>query len=187
MDPVGGMPVFLGCLRHVPEQRRPWVVMRESSIALVILLFFLFFGSAVTHLLRIEQPSVHIAGGVLLFLIALGMIFPSSPGIGTSETPAQDEPFIVPLATPLLAGPSAIAVVMLLSSRQPERLTGWVLALVAAWIAATAILMLSPRLSRLLGPRGLYACQRLMGMVLTVIAVQMFLDGVRLFVKSLQT
>ena len=155
----------------------------ESCIALGILLFFLLFGPALLHLLRIQPAALHIAGGVLLFLIAVGMIFPGSLHIGGSDVPPAEEPFLVPLATPLLAGPSAIATIMIFSSRQPERLATWFAALVAAWVATTAILMLAPRLSRLLGHRGLIACERLMGMTLTVIAVQMFLDGLRLFLN----
>ena len=181
MDPVGNVPLFLVYLKNVEERRRTAVVVRESCIALVILLFFLLFGPALMHLLRIEPAALHIAGGVLLFLISVGMIFPGSVHIGGSDTPPAEEPFLVPLATPLLAGPSAIATIMIFSSRQPSRLATGLLALVVAWVATTAILMLSPRLSRLLGHRGLIACERLMGMVLTVIAVQMFLDGLRLF------
>ena len=183
MDPVGNVPLFLVYLKNVEERRRTAVVVRESCIALGILLFFLLFGPALLHLLRIQPAALHIAGGVLLFLIAVGMIFPGSLHIGGSDVPPAEEPFLVPLATPLLAGPSAIATIMIFSSRQPERLATWFAALVAAWVATTAILMLAPRLSRLLGHRGLIACERLMGMTLTVIAVQMFLDGLRLFLN----
>ncbi len=184
MDPIGNVPLFLVYLKNVEERRRTAVVVRESCIALGILLFFLLFGPALMHLLRLQPAALHIAGGVLLFLISVGMIFPGSlhiGGGGGGDTAPAEEPFLVPLATPLLAGPSAIATIMIFASGQPQRLATWFAALVAAWVATTAILMLSPRLSRLLGHRGLIACERLMGMTLTVIAVQMFLDGLRLF------
>ena len=185
MDPLGNVPVFLSYLKDVDEHRRVRVVARESVIALLILLGFLFLGPALMTLLHIGRESLYISGGVLLFLISVGMIFPGPGhfGIPLDERP-EGEPFIVPLATPFLAGPSTMATIMVFSSRQPERLWLWTGALVAAWILTTAILMLSSGLSRLLGRRGLLACERLMGMILTVVAVQMFLDGVRLFLDS---
>ena len=182
MDPIGNVPVFLGLLKDVKEQRRSWIVARESLFALLILLFFLFFGPALMDLLHIGMAALYISGGVLLFIIALGMIFPNLMHRGIGEEPQlEGEPFIVPLATPLLAGPSTMATIMIFTSRQEGMLWRWVLALGLAWIFSTIILLLSHRLSRLLGPRGLLACERLMGMILTVIAVQMFLDGVRQF------
>ena len=185
MDPIGNVPVFSTCLKDVEEQRRTIVVARESVIALVILMFFLFFGPILREVLHIEPPAIHIAGGVLLFLISLDMIFPSTTRMVThQDKTTASEPFIVPLATPLLAGPSSIATIMIFTSRQPEQLWIWLIALVAAWVVATAILLVSPALARRLGPRGLTACERLMGMVLTVIAVQMFLDGLAVFLAS---
>ena len=185
MDPIGNVPAFLGYLRHVEERRRARVVLRESIIALLILMFFLFGGQTLAHLLRIEPPALHISGGVLLFLISLGMIFPGATHVGTAHEPTtESEPFIVPLATPLLAGPSCIATIMIFISNEPQRLPQWLLALVVAWVLTTLILLLAPRLSRLLGPRGLTACERLMGMILIVVAVQMFLDGVAMFARQ---
>ncbi len=132
--------------------------------------------------LHIGRESLHIAGGVLLFLISLGMIFPGHWHVGANAERSEDtEPFIVPLATPLLAGPSAIATVMIFASRRPDQLLPTGVAMTVAWLASAAILMFSPALSRMLGRRGLVACERLMGMVLTVIAVQMLLDGLRIF------
>jgi multiple antibiotic resistance protein len=185
MDPLGNVPVFLGCLKNVDPRRRVWVVVRESVIALFILLGFLLFGSTLMGLLHIGRESLHIAGGVVLFMISVGMIFPAPWHFGAAlDQQEEGEPLIVPLATPLVAGPSTMATVMIFSSRQPEWLRLWIVALVAAWILSTAILMLSAKLSRFLGPRGLQACERLMGMILTVVAVQMFLDGVRLFIAG---
>jgi multiple antibiotic resistance protein len=182
MDPVGNVPVFLGYLKDVDARRRVWVVARESIIALLILLFFLFFGPALMGLLHIGPPALHISGGVLLFIISVGMIFPGTMHLGVAaEQPHGEEPFIVPLATPFIAGPSTMATIMIFASGEPDPLWAWAAALVAAWVVTAIILMLSARLSRLLGSRGLVACERLMGMILTVVAVQMFLDGVQAF------
>ena len=181
MDPIGNTPLFMSYLKDVKDERRGRVVARESIFALLILLLFLFFGPPLMNLLNIGKESLYISGGVLLFLIAVGMIFPGVAHLGTHNgDQIEGEPFIVPLAVPLVAGPSTMATIMIFAS-QPEPLSLWVTALVAAWGLATTILMLAPGFSRLLGPRGLRACERLMGMVLTVLAVQMFLDGVRYF------
>jgi multiple antibiotic resistance protein len=135
--------------------------------------------------LHIGVEALHIAGGVLLFIISLGMIFPNwMRGTLTDDGGFEGEPFIVPLATPLLAGPSTMATIMIFTSKQSELLGQWILALGIAWVISTLILLLSHRLSRILGQRGLVACERLMGMILTVIAVQMFLDGVRNFMET---
>ena len=182
MDPLGNVPVFLACLKDVEESRRVRVVARENLFALLILLFFLFCGPTLLSVLHIGRESLHIAGGVLLFLISLGMIFPGHWHMGGNAERSEDaEPFIVPLATPLLAGPSTIATLMIFASRRPDQLWQTGLAMTIAWIATATILMFSPVLSRILGRRGLVACERLMGMVLTVIAVQMFLDGLKIF------
>ncbi len=179
MDPIGNTPLFMVYLKDVKDRRRAWVVARESVFALLILLLFLFFGPALMSLLNITAHALYISGGVLLFLIAVGMIFPNSGHLGVhSEDPTEGEPFIVPLAVPLVAGPSTMATIMIFAS-EPEQLGLWVTALIVAWALATTILMLAPGFSRLLGQRGLRACERLMGMVLTVLAVQMFLNGLQ--------
>ena len=185
MDPLGNVPAFLACLKEVEEGRRLQVVARENIFALLILLFFLFCGPTLMSVLHIGRESLYIAGGVLLFLISVGMIFPGQRRMGVNAERSEDaEPFIVPLATPLLAGPSTIATLMIFASRSPDQRWQTGAALAIAWIVTAAILMFSPALSRMLGRRGLVACERLMGMVLTVIAVQMFLDGVRMFFDS---
>ncbi|OHB71111.1 MAG: hypothetical protein A2V70_04060, partial [Planctomycetes bacterium RBG_13_63_9] len=172
MDPLGNVPVFISHLANVDERRRPRVVARESLVALGILVAFLLFGPTIMQLLHIKEPSLHLAGGTLLFLISLSMIFPGMCRMSAVE-PEQGcgEPFIVPLATPMVAGPSTIATIMIFTSRQPDRLGQWLVALVVAWSVTTTILMLASPLSRLLGRRGLVACERLMGMILTVISV----------------
>jgi multiple antibiotic resistance protein len=184
MDPIGNVPVFMSQLRNVPESRRLRIVARESIFALAILMGFLCFGPRLMHLLAITRESLCISGGVLLFLIAVSMIFPgANQFIGHADPKTESEPFIVPLAVPLIAGPSTMAVIMIFRSG-PEPFSLWLVALLIAWVLTATILMLAPCLSRLLGPRGLRACERLMGMVLTVVAVQMFLNGVQPFLRT---
>jgi multiple antibiotic resistance protein len=182
MDPIGNVPVFMSYLKDVKEERRTWIVARESIVAFAILLAFLLFGPSLMNLLAIGRESLYISGGVLLFLISVGMIFPNHSHLGgVGDAESEGEPFIVPLAVPMVAGPSTMATIMIFSSRPEEPFRLWLFALFIAWVLTTTILMFAPWLSRLLGQRGLRACERLMGMVLTVVAVQMFLDGIRLF------
>jgi multiple antibiotic resistance protein len=185
MDPLGNIPVFNSVLSRFEPRRRAQITARELVIALAIMLVLLFAGTAILEFLGLTQPSLNIAGGVLLFLIALRMIF---PGRGAERAAhAEDEPFIVPLAMPMVAGPSTIAVLLLLSSTEPERIWEWCTALVIAWTAATVLLTASPFMMRVLGDRGLRAMERLMGMLLVLLATQMLLNGVRQFVRSLGT
>ena len=182
MDPLGNMPVFNAVLSRFTPRRRAQITARELVIALAILLVFLFAGTAVLEFVGLSQPSLSIAGGVLLFIIALKMIF---PGAGADAAGEKDEPFIVPLAMPMVAGPSTIAILLLLSSTEPERIWEWCTALVIAWAGTTVLLTASPFLLRVLGSRGLRALERLMGMLLVLLATQMLLNGVREFVRSL--
>ena len=175
MDPVGNVPMFLAALKPVVPARRRRVVARELLIALAVLLLFFFAGPYLLRVLGISEPSLTIAGGIILFLIALRMIFPSH---GTLDEGLGGEPFVVPLAIPFVAGPSAMASVMLLVSSEPARWPAWLGALVLAWAVSAAILLLADGLSRFFGERGLIAIERLMGMVLTAIAVEMFMRGV---------
>ena len=182
MDPLGNVPSFLAVLREVPPERKRPIILRESLIAFAILLLFLVVGPGLMSLLRLEEPSLSIAGGIILFLIAIKMIFPKGKNL-FSDLPAG-EPLVVPLATPLIAGPSAMATVLLLVTREPDRLLEWGVAVTVACAITTAVLLLCNPLHRLLGERGLMAVQRLMGMLLTTIAVQMFLTGVRDFLAA---
>ena len=183
MDPIGNMPAFNALLSRFDTRRRARITARELVIALGILLVFLFAGTRVLEFLGLSQSSLSISGGVLLFLIALRMIFPA-PDRHTHVP--EEEPLVVPLAMPMVAGPSTIAVLLLLSSNQPERIWEWCLALVIAWIASTVLLVSSPYFLRKLGDRGLRALERLMGMLLVMLATQLLLDGVREFVGTLQ-
>jgi multiple antibiotic resistance protein len=182
MDPLGNIAIFNGVLSRFPARRRAQITARELVIALVIMLVLLFAGTAILNFLGLTQPSLNIAGGVLLFIIALRMIF---PGAAAEVATDKDEPFIVPLAMPMVAGPSTIAILLLLSSTEPARIWEWCTALVIAWAVATVILTASPFLLRVLGDRGLRALERLMGMLLVLLATQLLLNGVREFVQSL--
>ena len=176
LDPLGNIPVFLSLLRPLPARRRRIVLVRELLIALAVLMGFLWGGKYALDLMHLRQESVAIAGGIVLFLIGLRMIFPPPEGL-MGDIPGG-EPFIVPMAIPLVAGPSGMAAVMLMGSKEPERLVDWSLALFLAWAATAAILFSATSLYRLLGSRALTAIERLMGMLLVAISVQMLLDGV---------
>ncbi|MBW9275037.1 MAG: NAAT family transporter [Candidatus Thiodiazotropha sp. (ex. Lucinisca nassula)] len=183
MDPLGNVPVFNVVLSKLDRSRRTKVVARELIIAFFVLLGTLFVGDVLLAFLGLTQPSLHIAGGVLLFIISLRMIFPSRPDHG--DEAMDEEPFIVPLAVPLIAGPSTIAVLLLLSSSQPGRILEWVVALFLAWLGTTILLLGSSKLLDVIGTRGSLALERLMGMILVILATQMLLDGIRDFVATL--
>ena len=174
MDPLGNIPAFAAALKQVPVERRQAVLVRELLIALVVLVACLLVGRPLLAWLHLKPASISIAGGIVLFLIALRMIFPSE-GAGLGDV--EGEPFIVPLAVPLLAGPSALSTLLLLAQTQPGKLGSWLTALLLAWAASAVILLASPLLERLLKRRGLLALERVMGMLLVMIAVQLFLDG----------
>ncbi len=176
LDPLGNVPVFLSLLKPLAPRRRRIVLMRELLIALGVLFLFLFAGKSILDAMHIKQESVSIAGGIVLFIIGIRMIFPSPEGL-LGELP-EGEPFIVPMAIPLVAGPSGMAAVILMGSSDPTRLVDWSLALFVAWLATAVILFSSTYLYKWLGMRVLTAVERLMGMLLVTLSVQMFLDGV---------
>ncbi len=177
MDPLGNVPVFLAVLKRVPPERRRKVLVREVLIAYVVLIFFMLVGDRALKLLQIEQETISIAGGIVLFLIALRMIFPAPGGHDESS---DDEPLVVPLAIPLIAGPSTLATLLLLRGTFESTFQLWT-ATTIAWGATAIILIAAPFFYRALGERGLIAMERLMGMVLVMISVQMFLNGVATF------
>jgi len=181
LDPLGNIPVFLGLLRSLPPQRQRVVVVRELLIALGVLMVFLWCGRYALELMHLRQESVSIAGGIVLFLIGLRMIFPPPEGL-LGELP-DGEPFIVPLAIPMVAGPSGMAAVMLMGSQEPTRMPAWSLALLIAWAATAAILFSATYLYKWLGSRVLTAIERLMGMVIVAISVQMLLDGITTYLR----
>lgn len=183
MDPVGNAPVFKAVLGGLPAERRLRIILRELLIALAILALFLFFGPYLLTAMKLTPPALSIAGGVVLFLVALRMIFPGQGGLGFAVE--GDEPFIVPLAMPMIAGPGTITMVVLFTTREPERVMEWLAALLIAWAVAAVVLVSSDYLLGRIGERGQRALVRLMGMILTAIAVQMLLDGVGAFLTAL--
>ncbi len=180
MDPLGNVANFIAGLRPVPPERRVRVIARELLFALAILLFFLFCGRWLLALLHLKDEALFISGGIVLFLIALKMIFPSANGNGGEPVL---EPFIVPLATPLIAGPSLIATLLVIVSSEPHAMGKWLTALLAAWGITAAVLLCAPAISRVLKEKGATAVERSMGMLLVMISVQMFLNGMERYLK----
>ena len=176
MDPIGNIPLFLTALKSVDRSRRLLVVGRELVIAYALLVGFLFVGRPFLAMLAISEPALTIAGGIVLFFIAIRMVFPATHG--TLSEQIEGEPLVVPLAIPYVAGPSALATVLLMTSQDPVRQFDWLLAISVAWLASAVILLAGSKISDFLGNKGLMAIERLMGMVLIASAVQMFLDGV---------
>jgi multiple antibiotic resistance protein len=174
MDSIGNVPIFISLLKEVKPNRHRPIIFRELLIALFIMILFYFLGDALLEALNVDLQTVMIAGGVILFLIALRMIFPHSKDVDTTR---GKEPFIVPLAIPLLAGPGVLASIMLYSHQATLSWFTVLAAIILAWIPTAIILVASSWLQRLLGWRVLTACERLMGLILTLIAVQMFLGG----------
>ncbi len=176
MDPLGNIAVFLAALKNVHPSRQNRVVIRELLIALGVLVVFLFLGKYILQLLRISEPALGISGGVILLLIALRMIFPSP--VKSLKEEVDSEPFIVPLAIPYVAGPSTLAAELLLMSREPQRWPEWLLALLLAWVVNSVILYFASGFRKYLGEKGLIALERLMGMILVTVAVQMLVTGI---------
>ncbi len=177
MDPLGNIPFFLSALKSVEPDRHIRVVVRELVIALSILVLFLFLGQHLLDSLDISEPALTLSGGVILFLIALRMIFPTADK--SMREDVVGEPFIVPLAIPYVAGPSALATELLLMSREPARWSEWLLALSLAWLVSSMIILAASRLQRILGEKGVIALERLMGMILVTVSIQMLLTGIR--------
>ena len=182
-DPLGNIPIFVSALRDVPRERRRAIILRECVIAFAVLVAFVFIGDPFLRLLGLSELSLQIGGGVVLMLVALRMVFPTPEGI-FGQSPGG-EPFIVPLAVPALAGPSALATVLLLVSRDPEGLWQWVAAIAVVMAVSALLLAFSERIMRFLGERVTLAFERLLGLVLAAIAVELMLRGVKTFVASL--
>ena len=181
-DPVGNIPIFANALKYVAPERRPWVILREVMIAFVLLLVFMFVGEGFLRVMNLSALSLQIGGGVILFLIALRMIFPP-PKTGVEEE--VREPLIVPLAIPAIAGPSALATVLLLVSQAPDRRMEWIAALSVTMIVCAVVLVLAERIQRVAGDRFVVALERLMGLVLVAVSIEMMLRGIRTFVGQL--
>lgn len=181
MDPLGNVPLFLSVLKTVPAARRQRVLLRELGFAYVVLVLFLLIGNALLKFLGLDQEAVSIAGGIVLFLIALRMIFPGQGSL--TEGSLEGEPFIVPLAIPLVAGPSTLATLLLLDRTVPSSTPTLLFVVTVAWALGGVILLSSTFLYRILGQRGLIAMERLMGMLLVMVAVQMLMNGIAAFLE----
>jgi MarC family membrane protein len=177
-DPVGNIPIFANALKHVAPERRARVILREILIAFFLLLTFMFVGEGFLKVMNLSELSLQIGGGVILFLIALRMVFPPP---ATLEPEIFEEPLIVPLAVPAIAGPSALATVLLLVSQQPERRLDWIAALCVTMLISAVVLVSAERIQRLIGSRLLVAVERLMGLVLVSVAIEMMLRGAKTF------
>lgn len=181
-DPVGNIPIFANALKHVSPERRPWVILREILIAFLLLLTFMFVGERFLAVMNLSDLALQIGGGVILFLIALRMVFPPP----SSDDPEQmEEPLIVPLAVPAVAGPSALATVLLLVSQQPDQRMEWIGALCVTMLVSAVVLVSAERIQRVIGTRLVVAVERLMGLVLVAVSIEMMLRGVRTFVVQL--
>ncbi|MEO8526906.1 MAG: MarC family protein [Caldimonas sp.] len=177
LDPFGSLPIFIPVMRTVPAARRRWVAFREVAIAFAVLCLFMFFGEGFLRVMRLSERSLEVAGGVILLMVAIRMIF--SQGGGIYGVPEGKEPFIFPLAVPLLAGPSAMATVLLLASHEPDRVVEWVGALACAMAVSGLVLVGCAQIRRWLGDSVVSAFEKLMGLVLTAIAVEMILAGLK--------
>lgn len=180
MDSLGNIPLFISILKDFPPKKQRKVILRELIIALAIIIAFYFLGNILLDLIHVQQHTILMAGGIILFLISIRMVFPEFFRLETKKNPLHKEPFIVPLAVPLIAGPAVLASVMLYS-KQGESSFVVLSALFLAWVVSSFILLSSSLLQKILGARGLTACERLMGLLLTLISVQMFLQGISLY------
>lgn len=181
MDPIGNISSFLAMLKGLPQERRKFVIIREMLIALAAMLTFNFLGEYIFNILEISEPTLHLATGAILLLVAIKILFPSVDSL-RANLPAG-EPFITPLAIPLIAGPSLLATIMLFAHIEPSMPTMF-LAIIIAWVLAAMVLLFGSRLQKLIGNNGLMACERLMGMVLIMIAIQRLAEGIQEFVKA---
>ena len=181
-DPVGNIPIFANALKHVAQERRARVIVREILIAFVLLLTFMFVGESFLRVMNLSELALQIGGGVILFLIALRMVFPPAQ---VQDAEQWAEPLIVPLAVPAIAGPSALATVLLLVSQQPEKRLEWVGALCVTMLVSAAVLLSAQWIQRVVGSRLVVAIERLMGLVLVSVAIEMMLRGIRTFIAQL--
>ncbi len=181
IDPVGNIPLFLKTLHPFKPKRQRIILIREMLIALGIMIGFQFGGEAMLQALHIQKDALYIAGAVILFLIALEMVFKSS----ADKDPQQviDEPLIVPLAIPLIAGPAVLAAVTIFATQEANDLKVTT-AIVLAWLGSVVILFFASFLQNILGKKGLLALEKLMGLILTLMSVEMFLEGIRIFMNG---
>ncbi len=185
MDPFGNIPLFITILKKVPNERKTKVLVRELFFALVIMVIFLFLGRYILDLFDIKQSSLSIAGGIVLFIISLGLVFGKGiDSISPSSANSPKEPLLVPLAVPLIAGPASLSVILLLSARSPEQINYWFIALLLAFAVNSAVLLLSFPISKFLGKSGMQAMERLMGLILALMSINMIMNGIEEFIRG---
>ncbi len=184
LDPFGNVPLLVSILKDVDESKKMPIIIRELLIGLAILILFLFFGEKILDIFGLEQQAITIAGGIIFFIISLKMIFPDPNGKGIFTTNSEDELLIVPIAMPMISGPGAIATVILLAKSHPNHIGSVLASILLAWAVTSIILILSPQLSKILKAKGLTAMERLMGMLLLMMSVEMFIKGVRELVPT---
>jgi multiple antibiotic resistance protein len=187
MDPIGNIPLFLVVLDKIPVNKRKWIITREIFFAMIILIIFLYSGNSILKYLNISQFSLKISGSILLFLISIRMIFPSSSqqqGSTVFGDLPEGEPFLFPLAIPSLAGPSAIITVIILSNQNPGKIHLWIFAIILSCILALSVLLSSNLIAKFTGKKGIFAMEKLMGMILIAISTEMFLKGIKEFLNQ---
>ncbi len=183
MDSIGNIPLFIAILKDFDPKTQKKIIRRELLIALGIIICFYFFGQLLLNIIDVQEETILIAGGIILFLIAINMVFPSLRSEKESKPIYGSNPFIVPLATPLIAGPAVLAAVMLYSEEKTQLV---VPAIFIAWIASVIVLTSATAFKKLFGDKGLAACEKLMGLLLTLISIQMCLKGITLYAGALK-
>lgn len=180
MDGFGNIPLFIAALKKVAPERRKTVLIRELAIALLIMVAFLFLGKWFLRAFGIHEYSLSIAGGIILFIISVKLVFGGDEE--PKNDPKEDEPFVVPLAIPLVAGPAALSMVMITAAQQSNKFIT-LGAVIVASVINSVILMASFPISNLLGKRGLIAIERLTGMILILMSVDMVMGGISTFMS----
>jgi len=181
MDPIGNIATFLNLLKDTPQGKRKPIIIREMLIALAVMVAFYFLGEFIFDILQVSETTLRLASGVILFLVAIKILFPAIDSIRANLP--TGEPFITPIAIPLIAGPSLLATIMLFAHLEPSHLS-MLGAILIAWVVALIILLYSETLQRVVGSNGLMACERLMGLILIMLSIQRFLEGIQQFVKA---
>lgn len=179
LDPFGNVPLLLSILKNIDKHKHSKIIIREMLIGLLILVIFLFFGEQFLSLFHLETQAITIAGGIIFFVISLKMIFPDPNGVDMFATNKDDEPLVVPIAVPMIAGPAALATLLVLAKTNAQHSGALFISLFLAWGLAAVVLLFSPNLYNILKKKGLKALERLMGMLLLIMSVQMFIDGIR--------
>lgn len=179
LDPLGNVPLLLSILKNIDKQRHSKIIIREMLIGLSILIVFLFFGESFLSLFHLQTQAITIAGGIIFFVISLKMIFPNADGSDMFSTSKDDEPLVVPIAMPMIAGPAALATLLVLAKTNSQHTGELFVSMLLAWALSAVILLFSTKLYKILKSKGLKALERLMGMLLLIMSVQMFIDGIR--------